>query len=518
MSASREKKNRQDLSNQGYVDPKTVRAAEEKAKERKNNRLYVLIAVLFVLVAVVVLVWNSGVIQRNATAMEVDGEKFTPAEVSYFYRNAYSNIANSGYASYYGLDTATPLDDQPLNDTAKMLLGVEEDMSWADYFMKQTKDTMVQFTTIAKEADAENFAFTDEMNAEVQDTMDSLASYAKQYGYSAKDYVKLIYGGNMTLDTFEKLVRQQVLVSGYTKAYQEGLNYTDSDLQKYYESDKDCFDVAAYDYIYFSGTAASTTDANGNTVEPTEEENAAKMAQAKEDSQAALERVTAGEDMEKVADSYEGGTFSTITAGTNYGDELSNWVFDSARKAGETAVLETEGGYYVVKFGSVGRQEYRTVNVRHILIDADTDSLDQESETYDADVKAANDAAKAEAEDILQQWKSGAATEQSFAELAKEYSADGNASSGGLYENVYKNQMVTAFNDWCFDPARKTGDTAVVETNYGYHVMYFVDYSIPYWKVQVKDEMTNADMNEWLEGLTADKTAVEGAGMKYVNF
>ena len=39
MSASREKKIRQDLAAQGITDPKKIREAEEKAKARKNNIL-----------------------------------------------------------------------------------------------------------------------------------------------------------------------------------------------------------------------------------------------------------------------------------------------------------------------------------------------------------------------------------------------------------------------------------------------------------------------------------------------
>ena len=51
MSASREKKNRQDLASQGIQDPKAIREAEEKSQQRKANRLYGTIAVVFVLVA-----------------------------------------------------------------------------------------------------------------------------------------------------------------------------------------------------------------------------------------------------------------------------------------------------------------------------------------------------------------------------------------------------------------------------------------------------------------------------------
>ena len=56
MSASREKKNRQTFAASGAVDPKAVRAAEEKAKQRKSNILYISVAVAFVLVAAFVLI------------------------------------------------------------------------------------------------------------------------------------------------------------------------------------------------------------------------------------------------------------------------------------------------------------------------------------------------------------------------------------------------------------------------------------------------------------------------------
>ena len=68
MSASREKKNRQDLASQGIKDPKVIREAEEKAKQRKTNRLYGGIAVLFVVVAVLLLLVNAGVFYRDPDA------------------------------------------------------------------------------------------------------------------------------------------------------------------------------------------------------------------------------------------------------------------------------------------------------------------------------------------------------------------------------------------------------------------------------------------------------------------
>ncbi len=51
--------------------------------------------------------------------------------------------------------------------------------------------------------------------------------------------------------------------------------------------------------------------------------------------------------------------------------------------------------------------------------------------------------------------------------------ADGSAAESAEY-TVQTGQMVEEFDSWCFDPARVAGDTAIVQTMYGYHVMYYV--------------------------------------------
>ena len=76
--------------------------------------------------------------------------------------------------------------------------------------------------------------------------------------------------------------------------------------------------------------------------------------------------------------------------------------------------------------------------------------------------------------------------------------------------------MVTEFNDWCFDPSRQPGDTGVVETSYGAHVMYFVGYDIPYWQVQVRDALKTEAVNEWYAEKTEGYTVEQGSGIQYV--
>ncbi len=140
-----------------------------------------------------------------------------------------------------------------------------------------------------------------------------------------------------------------------------------------------------------------------------------------------------------------------------------------------------ENSGYAEEYG-IPMDDTHNVNVRHILIQPETDDEGNATDEAKADAKAL-------AEEILETWKKDP-TEDNFASLAQLHSTDsGSAENGGLYEDVYPGQMVEAFNDWCFDPARKTGDTDIVETDYGFHVMYFVSQSDNVqWKVIAQQE------------------------------
>ncbi len=111
------------------------------------------------------------------------------------------------------------------------------------------------------------------------------------------------------------------------------------------------------------------------------------------------------------------------------------------------------------------------INVRHILIQPAASYDDDGNATYSDDAWAE---AEEEVQRIYDEWLNGEATEESFAALAEEYTMDpGSMTTGGLYEEVFPNQMVAEFNDWCFADDRAVGDHGIVKTSYGYHIMFF---------------------------------------------
>jgi hypothetical protein len=110
---------------------------------------------------------------------------------------------------------------------------------------------------------------------------------------------------------------------------------------------------------------------------------------------------------------------------------------------------------------SVKIAENPSNDVRHLLVSFD--EFDTEDE------------ARARAEELLEEWRTGEATEDSFAALASEHTHDpGSKDTGGLYEDITpETPFMAEFLNWTIDPARNPGDTDIIETSYGPHIMYY---------------------------------------------
>ena len=142
-----------------------------------------------------------------------------------------------------------------------------------------------------------------------------------------------------------------------------------------------------------------------------------------------------------------------------------------------------------------------TVDVRHILILPEGATVENvTTEEFSDEAWAAGEQ---KAQEILDAWLSGDKTEDSFAELANENSADtGSNTNGGLYTGVTEGQMVEAFNDWCFDADRKAGDYGIVKTQFGYHIMYFCGSEL-LWESQAKSDLISQMSGDFLNDAVA---------------
>ncbi|MCI9462087.1 MAG: hypothetical protein HFF93_09960 [Oscillibacter sp.] len=539
MSASREKQNRQAAS--GQADPKTAREAQQRREEKRTNLLYGVIAAAVLVAVIASFVWRSDFIPKTTTAATIDGEKYTAAEVEYYYQTAYRNfVTNSQYSyflSYLGLNTNATLKSQSINSTAAAMLGIElpdadaesaeadseadplapTGMTWHDYFLDEALDNMRVIQAALKAAEAEGFQYPAGVQAQYDDNMDALKAVAAASGISVSQYLKGNFGAGVTEKVYGEQLMRVLRYSAYADAYQDSLTYSDSELEETYNADRNTYDHVSYEVVSFSGAAESTTDDEGNTVEPTEEEAAAALEAAQDLAQTVLDGFQDGGDLEELANENDG-TYSKNENGTySAGSVMSEWLYDSARKSGDASTLADGTVQYVVVFHDRFRDENPTIDIRHILVSLGTGSIAEGEEGYEDQQAQLKADAHAKAEELLAQWQSGEATEDSFAALALKESTDGSKYDGGLYTEVYQGQMVTEFNDWCFDAARQSGDTGVVDTQYGSHVMYFSGVNAARWQTQVAANLRTEAYTAWEEDLVKDVTVQRSeSGLKHI--
>lgn len=164
-----------------------------------------------------------------------------------------------------------------------------------------------------------------------------------------------------------------------------------------------------------------------------------------------------------------------------------------------TATDEEIDAYYTENsdtFVSQGldREGEKKIDVRHILIQPENGVKDDDGNTTYSEEDW--EAARVKAQQILDDWLAGEATEDTFAEAAAANSVDSSASNGGLYSNVSQGDMTDEFDAWCFDDSRQTGDYGLVRTKYGYHVMFFSGLS---WYNTAKSALLSQKSNDFVD-------------------
>ena len=528
MSASKKKKLRSE--NTAKLTERQIAEQKEAKKIKLYSIIFAVVLVAMVVVAIVVGVNRSieasGVHEKNTVAATVGEHQISNAELSYYYIDYANNYANTygSYLSLFGIDPSVALDKQVVNE--------ETGETWADNFISEAASSVQTIYALADAAEAEGFTLPQEQQDQVDIMSNNLDSYASIYGYSNTDaFLKAQYGNGASKEGYMEYYQRNLLASAYQTNHQENLTYTDDQIREADNADPvkySSYSFAQYHIPVSKFLTGGTTDESGNTTYTAEEREAA-IAAAKiaiaplTDSEIntvdALNEAIAA--MEINAGTEASSTVYTDQASTGINSYLTDWVTAENREPGDVTCIEIPGtvkdengedletitAFYVVLFTGKNDNEVELVNVRHILVSFEGDA--QEDGTYSEEVK---EAARASAEEILNEWKSGDATEDSFAALANEKSTDtGSNTNGGLYEDVYPGQMVTAFNDWCFDSARKSGDTGIVETTYGYHVIYYVGTTgQTYRDYQIVNELISSDMEAWSQELLESYTVTMG--------
>lgn len=490
MGASRERKKRLEAKEAG-VTPVNKRDAEEAKKNKQFKTAAIIILVVVVVCAAVIFVLRSDFFYQNATAVKVNDDNYSISEYNYF--RALKVIE---YEGYFG-------------DLEGM-----SDLITTDAVNKATIDEMAKTTMYHELAMKNGFELTEDLEAQIEENMKTLESYASMMGMTIDAYTEQVYGKGVTVEKFKEYATKNAISKAYQEHIYDGFEYSAEELEENYVADED--DVFGY-YLYTFYNSAQE-----------DEENAAEITKGLADEFAS--KVDSIEDFQKLAVEYSTGYNKIMyerdpeaafahNAGDSVNDAYVEWVVDESRKEGDIEVFTDDIASYVVYYVDRNDNNYNPVSVRMIVFDADISYSDYESDEEYLDAYEADyDSVVKSAESVVEQWKEGEMTEESFAKLANTYNTSGITDDGGLMEIMLRDSYDKAINDWCYDSARKAGDVEVIKTPTSAYVIYYVgEYSQTYREYTVDRDLRAEDFNAWEEEKLTAYTGKEGPFIGFGN-
>ena len=497
-----------------------------KSKKIAGKVIAILLAVVVALGAVGGVLSFFGVPQKVLKVSIGDSDySFSVAEFNYYYYNTWYNYHSTAYQyeSYYGEGmgasltgydyTKAPTEQEYTDDMVAMTgltledLGNPENPTWSDAFTYAAISNILQVKFGAQKAKEAGITLTEAQESEIENYIKDARDTAKSNDYSLDRWLHSQIGKGLSEDLVYEIQTNAYLATAYYEKLEKDTTnaITSDEINAEYNKNPDFYDIFSARIYTMSAVEVKVKDDATAEEKKAAEEKSATETKAKADS--FINAVTDEESFIKAAQaailnednkSEIKAEESTKAENIGYSDleavseDLAKWAFDDTRKVGDKASFANgDGSYTLIYLTALPHKDTSASSndIRHILVKFD------EKKDADGNAVALTSAEKAkykeEAQKILDEFKKNP-TIENFAELTKKYTDDvdstGKPNNDGLYENVADDgQYVEAFTKWAVDSSRKPGDTGIVETEYGYHVMYYVEANDDAWYASVKN-------------------------------
>ena len=458
-------------------------AAERAAKKKKDNIIKgctaagIVAVITAVIITVTSIVSATGFAMRSKVAMYCDQLEIDNAMLACMFYQSFND-----YAAQYETESV---------DITKSLKKqyIAEDTSWYNYIMQVTIDGAKKTLTLAAAAKAAGMEPDSDDAAAIDSYIDALAQIAENKGISLEKYIEKKVCKGIKEQDIRNCLELSVLATKYREKMLSDISYTAEDFEAFKKNNEAALkyiDYKSYEFPYVIPVDA--TEEEKTAIKKDYQTKAEGLASCKsaEEFDAWLKNHLSSEQENQSEQIIQAQIDATLTTGYGYetNKPIGSWAFTVAKAAGESFIFEGPDRYtvyHLVKAPYFKNEATKTV--RHILLT---------SGTYGSD-----NAALAQAQNVINMWLSGDATAQSFAKLASIYSEDpGSKAEGGLYTNISKGVMVSEFDQWCFDASRKAGDCGIIKTSFGYHIMFFQSEGLTDWQATAYDKLFSEDYNK----------------------
>lgn len=450
----------------------------------RNKAIALLLVVLLGVSAISVAIYQD---HQKLMGTHIKVGKYDVSTLEYnFYQKSYEDSFISKYSEYLeslGINTSEDYGNQQC---------LEYDMTWNEYFEGRTLEFIQEIYILYDDALKNNFKIDTETLYD--DFIQKCSAAAQKEDLTLNEYLSGYYSSGATEKNFKEIYEKYITAIKYREEKKESLEPENKEIEEFYKDNRNGLDVVTYRNFIIKADCSD---------EDTQEDIASAMEEAKTKAEEMFSQIydqktyveLCKEYSENKEIKFEEETLNENISYNDCSDALVSWLFDLEREENATAIIEdtTNMEYNIVYFISRDKNKTKTVNFKHILIAPETDEQNNV-------VEGALETAESQADEVYKEWNSSDKKSSTFDSFVKKYSSDTEtANNGGLYEEIAEGILPDEMDKWLFEEGRKEGDTELIKTESGYHIVYYLEEGDEEWIVLSRNQMVEDRYREFVE-------------------
>ena len=163
--------------------------------------------IILVPIVLLIIVLNTGMLQKTVTAARVHGEKYSVVRYNYYYFDCYNRFLEEHESELDELGY-----NPSLTDTKQY---TADGISWKEFFLKQGEAAMAETAYYYNLAEAAGYEFTAEELRPIETKLEEIAAAQTASRINAKNYYTAYYGAGMTEAAYTEELTRQVKAQAY---------------------------------------------------------------------------------------------------------------------------------------------------------------------------------------------------------------------------------------------------------------------------------------------------------------
>ena len=330
--------------------------------ESKVTRAFYIVIVPVVLLMILL---NSGMLQRVCRAVTVDGETYRAVHYNYYYFRVYQEFMDTEYDPNTYNANASASGQQ-----------YDADTTYKEYFSGKAHERMVLTACYDRMADEAGYECSEYELAPAAELLAEIDAFCAETGISERNYFSAYYGAGMTRETFEAELLRETRAMAYRVHLAESMEWTVAELDSWLEENPtEDYELADLWLIELDAVPARADGQVGERQLNDLEARLNRLDERWKQDICSMEELSL-----RYADTVWGdGGFVEHASRADLPAVVADWCFNAERSDYESAALmDRENGCAYLVHLQERNGSYATEHAREMLAEAELEKLEAE--------------------------------------------------------------------------------------------------------------------------------------------